>query len=164
MPGVDTTQLLLVGLVVAAGLVGVLVPVLPGLVLVWAAVLVWALLETGTLRWMVLAAVSVLCAGGLVAKYLVAERRMRSSQVPRRSVVVGALLGVVGFFVVPVVGLVLGLLAGVYAAERIRTGRAREAWGSTRSAMAAVGMAVLVELSAGLLAAGAWLAGALALS
>ena len=160
----DPAELLLVGLVVAAGLVGVLVPVLPGLALVWAAVLVWALTETGALRWVVLATVSVLCAGGLVVKYLVAERRMRRSQIPRRSVVVGAVLGVVGFFVVPVVGLVLGLVGGVYAAERVRTGRAGDAWSATRSAMAAVGMAVFVELSAGLLAAATWLAGALALS
>lgn len=160
----ESAELLLVGLAVAAGLVGVLVPVLPGLALVWVAVLVWAMAETGTLRWVVLAAVSVLCAGGLVVKYFVAGRRMRSSQVPRRSLVVGAVLGVVGFFVVPVIGLVLGLVGGVYAAERVRTGRAGDAWSATRSAMAAVGLALLVELGAGLLAAGTWLAGALALS
>ncbi len=160
----EPAELLLVGLVVAAGLVGVLVPVLPGLALVWAAVLVWALTETGALRWVVLATVSVLCAGGLIVKYLVAERRMRRSEIPRRSVAVGAVVGIIGFFVVPVVGLVLGLVGGVYAAERVRTGRAGDAWNATRGAMAAVGMALLVELSAGLLAAATWLAGALALS
>ncbi len=157
-------ELLLVGLVVAAGLVGVLVPVLPGLVLVWAGVLVWTLAETGSLRWAVLAGVSVLCTGGLVVKYVVADRRMRQSQIPRRSIVAGAALGIVGFFVVPVIGLVLGMVGGLYAAERVRTGRASEAWKSIRSALAAVGMALLVELSAGLLAAATWVAGALALS
>ena len=39
-----TVELLLVGLVIAVGLVGILVPLLPASVLVFAAILVWALL------------------------------------------------------------------------------------------------------------------------
>ena len=52
-----------------------------------------------------------------------------------------------GFFVVPVVGLVLGFVAGVYAAERRRVG-VEAAWPSTLAALRAVGLCILIELAA----------------
>ena len=42
---------LLVGLAIAVGLIGVIVPLLPGLILVWAAILVWALVLRSTTGW-----------------------------------------------------------------------------------------------------------------
>jgi uncharacterized membrane protein len=97
---------------------------------------------------------------GQVVKYVVPGRGLRSSGVPGRTIVLGALLGIVGFFVVPVIGLVLGFVLGVYLAELRRVGRDM-AWPSTVSAVKAVGLSLLVELVAGLLAAATWLAGAL---
>ena len=64
----------------------------------------------------------------------------------------------VGFFVVPVVGLFLGFILGVYLAERHRVG-APSAWPSTKEALRAVGVSILIELAAGVLATGVWLAG-----
>jgi hypothetical protein len=66
---------------------------------------------------------------------------------------------VIWFFVVPVVGLVVGFVAGVYASELQRVGTQR-AWGTTKHALRAAGLSVLIELAAGLLAAVTWLAGA----
>ncbi|MGZ4464094.1 MAG: hypothetical protein ACXVW0_01900 [Nocardioides sp.] len=57
----------LLGVVIALGLVGVLVPVLPGTVLVLAAVLVWAADVGGATAWThALVAVRVLGAGAVV--------------------------------------------------------------------------------------------------
>lgn len=64
----------------------------------------------------------------------------------------------VGFFVVPVVGLFLGFVVGVYAAEHRRLG-ARLAWPSTRAALGAVGLALLIELAAAVVAASVWSVG-----
>ncbi len=72
----------------------------------------------------------------------------------------GGLLGIVGFFVVPVIGLPLGFVLGIYLSELQRLGRDR-AWPATRHALTAVGIALLVELVAGFTAAGTWLVGAL---
>lgn len=149
----------LVGLAVLVGVVGVVVPLLPGSALVWAAVLVWALVEQSTTGWVVLVTVTFWLLVGLVVKYLVPGRRLTTSGVPRRTLVLGAGLGVVGFLVVPVVGLVLGFILGVYLAEVDRVG-ARSAWPSTRAALTAVGLSVLIELTAALLAALTWLVGA----
>ena len=150
----------LVALAIAVGLVGILVPVLPGTVLILAAVLVWAIMLSSPTGWVVLALVSVFLAAGTVVKYAVPGRRLQATGVPTRTLVVGGLLGVVGFFVVPVVGLVVGFVAGVYASELQRVGTQR-AWGTTKHALRAAGLSVLIELAAGLLAAVTWLAGAL---
>jgi uncharacterized protein len=149
----------LVGVAVLVGLVGILVPVLPGSVLILAAVLVWALeAATGT-GWVVFGVATVLLVAGAVVKYAVPGRRLKSDGVPNRTLLAGALLGVVGFFVIPVVGLLIGFVLGVYLSEVRRVGRDL-AWPSTRSALRAVGLSVLIELAAGLLAALTWLVGA----
>ena len=149
----------LVGLAVLVGLVGIVVPVLPGSVLILGAVLVWAVQESSGAGWTVFAVATTLLVVGGVVKYAVPGRRLKAAGVPNRSLVAGGLLGIVGFFVVPVVGLVAGFVLGVYLSELSRLGRGR-AWPSTRSALGAVGLSMLIELAAGLLAAVAWLVGA----
>lgn len=158
----DVTLTLVAALLVAVGLVGVVVPVLPGLVLVLAGIGVWAVPRGDAVGWTVLGVAVVLVALGAVLKYLLPGRRMRTAGVPARTLLAGGALGVVGFFVVPVVGLVLGFVLGVYLAELARVGRAG-AWPSTRTALAAAGWSVLIELTAGLLAAAVWV-GALLLT
>lgn len=157
-PDPVTTTEVLVGIAVLVGLVGIVLPVLPGSVLILGAVLVWSIAVGTPAAWVVFAVVGVLLVTGGIVKYLVPGRGLRAAGVPRRTLFVGGVLAVVGFFVVPVVGLILGFVAGVYLAEAQRLGRER-AWPSTRAAVKAVGLAVLIELMAGILAAGTWAVG-----
>jgi len=149
----------LVALAILVGLVGVVVPVLPGLVLVFGAVLVWALESRSLTGWVVLAVVALLFAVGQVAKYLLPGRRLREAGVPASTMLAGGALGVVGFFVIPVVGVFLGFVLGVYLAELLRCRSHAAAWPSTLHALRAAGWSILIELAAGLLMAGAWALG-----
>jgi uncharacterized protein len=151
---------LLTGLAIAIGLVGIVVPVLPGSVLVLVAILVWAVLTSTAIGWATFSVATLLLAVGAVVKYAVPGRRLKADGVPNRSLFAGAVLGVVGFFVVPVVGLLIGFVLGVYLAELQRVGR-NFAGPTTRSALRAVGVSILIELGAGMLAALTWLAGAI---
>ena len=156
MTGVEV----LVALGIAVGLVGVVVPVVPGALLVWAAILVWGI-DVGTLTgWGVVVAATALLAGGQVVKYTIPSRQLRTRGVPNRSLVVGGLVAIVGFFVVPVVGVFIGFVLGVYASELQRLG-ARMAWPSTRAALRAVGVSMLLELTSALLATAVWIIGVL---
>ena len=149
---------ILIAVLIAVGIAGIIVPVLPGTVLVLGAILVWAL-EIGTATaWVVLAVAAALLVGGTVVKYLVPGRRLKASGVPNSTLLVGGLLAFVGFFVIPVVGMFLGFVLGVYVAERRRVG-ATLAWPSTRSALRAVGVSILIELVAAFLAAVTWVVG-----
>lgn len=156
-----TSLEVVLALVVVVGVVGVLVPVLPGAALVLAAVLVWSVTTGGTTAWLVLAVALGAIAAGTVVKYVVPGRRLRTAGIPSSTQWTGVALGVVGFFVVPVVGLFLGFVLGIYLAERRRLGAA-VAWPSTKAALRAVGLSILIELVATLVAAGAWVIGVVA--
>lgn len=145
-------------LVILVGVVGVLVPVLPGSALVVGAVLVWALVQGGGTAWTVLVVAVAFIAAGTVVKYVVPGRRLQRSGIPASTQWWGALGALVGFFVVPVLGLFLGFVVGVYAAERRRVGHAA-AWPSTTASLRAVGLSMLIELSAVVLAAATWAVG-----
>lgn len=149
---------LLAGLAVLVGLIGIVVPVLPGSILILVAVLVWSAADGSTTAWLVLAVATTFLAVGAVVKYTVPGRRLKAGGVPQRTLVAGGLLGILGFFVVPVVGLFVGFVLGVYLTEAQRLG-GRRAWPSTRTALAAVGISLMIELAAGLFAAATWLAG-----
>ena len=145
-------------LVIAIGLAGVLVPLLPGSALIAGAAVVWAFLEGGR-AWFFCAAVLGLLLAGAVVKYLVPGRRLQRSGVPNRTLLVGGLVGFAGFFVVPVIGLPLGFVLGVYLAERSRLPHDR-AWPATVAALRAVGLGMAIELGFATLAALVWLIGA----
>jgi len=151
---------LLVALTMLVGLVGIVVPVMPGSVLILAAVVLWAAVAASPSGWLVCGLAAALLVVGGVVKYVVPGRRLRAGGVPNRTLVAGGLLGIVGFFVIPVVGLLVGFVAGVYLSEVQRVGRSR-AWSSTGAALRAAGLSLLIELAAGLLATLVWLVGAL---
>ncbi len=147
-----------VAVAIAVGLVGILVPVLPGSVLVLAAILLWAAQLGGTTAWAVFAVAATLLVLGTVVKYAVPGRNLKRAGVPASTQWIGAGAAVVGFFVIPVVGLVIGFVVGVYAAEHARLGADR-AWPSTVAALRAVGLSILIELAAALLATATWAVG-----
>jgi uncharacterized protein len=148
----------LVALAIAVGIVGVVIPVLPGSILVLGAILVWAWdVGTGT-GWAVFAVATTFIALGSVVKYVVPGRRLKEGGIPSSTLLLGGVLGVVGFFVIPVVGLVVGFVAGIYLAELNRVGR-EAAWPATKHALKAVGLSLLIELTSCLLAAATWVTG-----
>ncbi|KUL32701.1 DUF456 domain-containing protein [Actinoplanes awajinensis] len=148
------------GVLIAAGVIGVILPVIPGLLLTWSGVLLWAFLSDAApgARWTVLALATVIAGAGMIAKFVWPGRKLKDSGVPASTLMVGGLVGLVGFFVVPVVGLVLGFLLGVWAMEAGRLG-GDQAWPSARRALAAVGLSLLVEFAASLAIAVIWVFG-----
>lgn len=154
MNGLWLDLLVLAAFLVAA--IGILIPVLPGTLLALGALLVWAL-GTGTaLAWTTFGVAAVVIALGQLLKYLLPHRSLSSAGVPGRSIVVGGILAIVGFFVIPVVGLVVGFVGGVFLAEQARLSDWTAARSSTWLAMKATGFSILIELGALLLAASVW--------
>ncbi len=150
----------LVGLVMLVGLVGVVVPLLPGTALVLAAGTVWAVVVVpgGSGRWVVVAVMAALFAVGVVLKYALAGRRM-SADLPRSTLLTAGAGAVVGFFVLPPFGLLFGGVLGTYLAEARRVGSGGPAWASTVRVLQAVGIGLLAELTAGVLMVATWLVG-----
>jgi len=156
---VSTAGIVLVALVIAVGLVGIVVPLIPGILLVFGAIAVWAVVENNVTAWVTLGVVAAVLAASTLTKYLWPMRRMRAADVGTSTLVAGAVLGIIGFFVIPVVGLVIGFVLGVYLAELARRRDQRVAWTSTKHALKGVALSVGVELAGALLATVAWVAG-----
>jgi uncharacterized protein YqgC (DUF456 family) len=152
-------ETVLVGVAMLVGLVGVVVPLLPGTLLVLAAGIAWAALvvDGGTGRWVVVAVMAALFVAGLVLKYVLPGRRL-AGQLPRATLLLGGLGALIGFLVLPPFGLLVGGVLGTYLAEVRRVGGA-EARRSTVQVLQAVGLGVLAELTAGVLMVGTWLVG-----
>jgi uncharacterized protein YqgC (DUF456 family) len=151
-----------VALAIAVGLVGIVVPILPGTLLIFAAIAVWAVVEASAAGWIALAVAAAVLAAAQGLKYAVPGRRLRVQGVPARTLAVAALGGVVGFFVIPVVGLVVGFVAAVYLAETARLHDPRRARETTVAALRAVGLSIAIELAGGLAAAAGWATAAIA--
>lgn len=157
----NTVETLLVAVAIAVGLIGILVPLVPGSILVLAAIAVWAFVEGTTVAWVTLGVATAILATALLVKYLWPMKRMRSADVGTWSLLAGGALGIVGFFVVPVLGLLLGFVAGVFLAELASRRNSRLAWASTGHAIKGVALSVGVELAGALLAAMVWVVGVL---
>jgi hypothetical protein len=109
----------------------------------------------------VLGVATVVALAGTVVKYAWPGRNLKRTGVPNRSLFAGGVLGLVGFFVIPVVGLFLGFTLGIWLAERIRLGSSQRAWPSTKHTLKAVGLSMLIELAAGLTIGTVWVVGLL---
>ena len=145
-----------VGLIILVGLIGIVVPLLPGLPLVWAAVLVWASGTQTPAGWVVLGIATILALSGFLLQYLVPGRRLAKAGVTTSSTVAGVALGLMGFFLIPVVGAFLGFALGVYLAERVKLGTHTAAWPSTKHALKAIALSMGIELLTGLAIATTW--------
>jgi uncharacterized protein len=154
MTGVEV----LVAIGITVGLAGVVVPLLPGALLAWAAIVVWGFSVGTATGWAVVALTTAVIGVGQIVKYTIPGRRLRADGVPQRSMAFGGLLAIVGFFVIPVVGVLIGFVLGIYASELQRVGP-QAAWPSTKAALRAVGVSMLIELTSTLLAAAVWAIG-----
>jgi uncharacterized protein len=145
-------------LVMLVGLVGVVVPVLPGLLLVWVASAGTMLyLGTDAAGWAVAGVLTLLFALGTGATIWLPARQGRRGGVPLRSLVAAGVGAVIGFFVIPVVGFLIGAFAGLLLGEQQRLGDWQPALASVGQVLRAYGIGVVVELVVGVTMIGIWL-------
>ena len=149
-------------LLILVGLVGIVVPVLPGLLLVLGGVLLWALMEGTTLAWAIFAASVVVAVAGVGLQYLVPGRRMRDRGVQTSTLALAVLCGIVGMFVIPFVGAFVGFVLGIFVVELSRSRDRGQAWVRTKHALVGVLQSVGIELVAGLAIAALYVAGLVA--
>lgn len=146
---------------ITLGILGLIIPVLPGLLLCLAGVLLWAWdLDTG-MSWIIFSCCVAVAAVGRVVQFLVPNRRLKAVGVPGFAKLAGLAGAVVGFFVIPYVGMFIGFPVGVFLAEHARLRDARRAWVATKAAVRAVLTSIGIELAAAVLVSWIWVAGVL---
>jgi len=147
----------LIAVAMLVGLVGTVLPVVPGLVLIMGAAVAWAIWGgAGAPGWVVALVIVGVGAAGVAAAYVIPARRTSAAGAPGWVLVVGAAGVVVGFFVIPVVGALVGGPIAIFAAELVRLRDLGEAWRSTGEALKGVGIAIGIQLAAGVVMIGLW--------
>ena len=96
---------------------------------------------------------------GWSASALLTGRMIKKRQIPRRSIFVAVLAGVIGMFVIPVAGLFVGFAAGLFVSECMRRRDFQSALRSSIEALKATGVGMLVEFAMLSLAVWVWMIG-----
>jgi uncharacterized protein len=157
----DPVVAVLALIVMLIGLIGVVVPVLPGLLVVWLASVGTTLWVAADLvGWLVAGVLTALFALGTAATLYLPARQGRRGGAPLGSLAAAAFGAVVGFFVIPLVGFLLGAFGGFLLAEHRRLGEWGPAWSSLGTVVRAYGIGVVIELALGLTMIAVWAAAA----
>jgi uncharacterized protein len=142
----------LVGLAYIVGLVGIIVPVLPGTITLVVATLIWAIVIGGWPAWVAFGIVLVLGAIGMTASYVLTGRKLQRADVPMWPIYVGIASGIVGIFVIPLLGLPIGFVLGLCISEAVRQKDLSKGLGSAWIAVKALGVGIMIEFSLAMLA------------
>lgn len=101
----------LVGIVIAVGIAGVILPILPGVWLIWAAAVVYGfLVGFDGWAWPALISITALAAAGTAIIYYLPARKTGEVGMPRWGQLLVAVAAVIGFFVIPIVGAIVGVI------------------------------------------------------
>ncbi|KUM41272.1 DUF456 domain-containing protein [Arthrobacter sp. EPSL27] len=156
----ETVVTVLCGLAILVGVAGTVIPVLPGSILIGLSLLAWAIWGgAGTTGWVVFGIGMLFVAAGMAASAVLTGRKLKQHSIPGRSVMVGLVFGVVGMFLIPVVGLFVGFAAGLLLSELHRTRVLGTAVTSSWAALKATGLGMIVEFGLACLAGSTWVIG-----
>lgn len=148
--------------VLLVGLFGLIMPVFPGLVIMWIGTLVYALIQNAADKmtswdWLAFALITVLMIVGNIADNIIIARKMRDQYIPWSSILIAFAAGIiVSLFFTPLIGLVAAPL-GLFLAEQRRLKNRDEAIKSTKAYMVGWGWAFGARFIIGLAITGLWM-------
>lgn len=145
------------------GCLGIVIPVLPGSITALIGLIIWAVVVQSVEGWIVLALGGTLLLAGMSASLVLTGSRLKRRAIPNRTLLFGVVGGVIGMFLIPVLGLVIGFMVGLLASETVRNRNFRTALDTSWVALKAAGIGIIIELSCALLAASVFIIGAIVL-
>ncbi|RPJ28046.1 MAG: DUF456 domain-containing protein [Chloroflexi bacterium] len=144
------------------GLLGLIVPVFPGLVIMWLGTLFYALIQStaGNMTgwdWFLFGLITILMIAGSIGDNLIIARKMRDKYIPWSSILWAFAAGIiVSLFLTPLVGLIAAP-AGLFLAELRRLEDRDAAIASTKAYMIGWGWAFGVRFIIGIMIIGFWM-------
>lgn len=148
--------------VMLVGLVGLIVPIFPGLTVMWLATLVYAIVQAFKAQmtwvdWTLFGVITLLMIAGNVVDNIIIAKKMLDVKIPWSSIFLSYAAGILAsFFFTPLIGLLAAPLA-LFAAEYLRLKDRRQAFLATKTYMLGLGWAFVARFSIGLVMTGLWL-------
>ncbi|MGI9594654.1 MAG: DUF456 family protein [Acidimicrobiales bacterium] len=150
---------LLAAIVMVIGLCGVVIPVLPGLALIWGTALIYGFAvgyDTAGIAAMFL--LTGLLVASIVKGVIVPRRTAAGSGASGWAQLGGVVGAILGFFLIPVIGVIVGALVGVLVVEFFIKGNWADAWTATKGLAKGFGISALIDFGLGLMMIGVWTA------
>lgn len=161
----EATLLTVTLAVMLVGWLGLVIPILPGLVIIWLAGVVYGILSGfNTAGWIILGFMTVLMLAGSLIDNVIMGASARQKGASWLAIGVALVLGVVGSLWLPPFGGLILALAGIFAVEFYRLRDWRKALDSTKSMALGCGWAVIIRAGIGGLMIGLWMLWAFVLS
>ncbi len=148
--------------VLLVGLFGLIIPVFPGLTVMWIGTLVYALIQSSGGKmtgwdWFLFALITLLMVIGNIADNLIIARKMRDKYIPWSSILLAFAAGIIAsIFLTPLGGLIAAPL-GLFLAEVSRLKDRSAAIASTKAYMIGWGWAFGARFLIGVMMTGFWM-------
>lgn len=140
--------------VLVFGLLGLLIPVFPGLTVMWLAILVYAIIQASLdnmtwVGWLLFVLITLLMIGGNVADNFIIAKHMRDKDIPWNSILWSFAAGiVVSLFFTPIMGIIASPVA-LFLAEWRRLKVRDTALANTKAWMTGWGWAIAARMGIG---------------
>lgn len=145
---IDSLATWLVVALIVIGFAGVFVPLLPGILLIWSAILLYALNDGfATLNPFTFALITVIALAAGSADLWLPLLGAKTTGASRRSLLIGLSGAVIGTFVFPVLGTVAGYAGGILLSEFELAGGWKPALKAAFGGVLGYGLGVAVELA-----------------
>jgi len=143
--------------VMLSGLFSLIIPIMPGLLIIWVAALGYGIFAGfSTLGWIMIGVITLFGFVGELAEHLLMGTKAHQGGAPWWVVIIVLIVAIAGNFVIPILG---GILAGVLALftiEYLRLEDADKAWSATRGLLVGFAWGFAARFTAGLLMIGTW--------
>ncbi len=148
---------ILIYLIMAVGLFGMVIPIYPGVVIIWAAALVHGLV-TGfvTLEIWVLVIISLLMIAGTLVDNFLMGGKARQAGASWISIGGALLAGLIGTFAFPPLGGIVAAPTLLFLLEYARLKDSTEAWNITKGLLTGWGLAFVARFLIGLVMIAVW--------
>lgn len=134
------------------GLVGIILPVLPGSILIFAAALFYALLDGfQTVGWVTLVVLGLLTAAATTAGLWATSMGAKAGGASGWSILAGMVGGLVGLLILSLPGSIIGALLGMFLVEVMRVKNWRKAVKSGGGWLLGWLLSTIIELAIGLI-------------
>ncbi len=148
--------------VLLAGLAGLLIPVFPGLTIMWLGTLVYALVQAANdsmawVDWLLFTLITLSMIGGNIADNFIIAKHVREKNVPWSSIIWAFAAGIiVSLFFTPLGGMAAAP-AGLFLAEWRRLRDRSAAFANTKAWMTGWGWAIAAKLGIGVIMIVFWM-------
>lgn len=147
----ETFLIVVTFLVMLVGAVGVIVPILPDVWLIWLAALGYGLLQKplfdGWVGWIAMFLITILTIIGVAADWVLSNAGASKGGASWQAITASIVLGIVGLPFFPPVGSLVGALVGLFAVEYWQNGRnVKKAWVAVQGYATGCGLSVIARL------------------